>query len=73
MGQGNWDTHSWLQLNNRIVGVVDARFTDPNGAGLEGSAYIAELVLIQNGSSIPITPMTTFRTGRAAGYVVPVA
>jgi hypothetical protein len=63
-----------VQLNNRIVGVVDSRFTHPDGSGLVGAAYTAELALVSGGAIIPLVPSTVFRSDipAAAGYVVPV-
>jgi hypothetical protein len=63
-----------VQLNNRIVGVVDAPVSRPGGLGA-GAGVTAELVLIgPGGSQTVLTPSTGFRTTSAAGafYVNPI-
>jgi hypothetical protein len=62
-----------VQLNNRIVGIIDAPFVLPDGTRPAGPAYTAELALVINGSAVPITPSTVFRSNMpaAAGYVIP--
>ncbi len=63
-----------VQLNNRITPLIDARFVHPDGTGLIGDAYTAELVFVNNGAMIPLVPSTVFRStpAAAAGYLVPV-
>lgn len=62
-----------VQLNNRIVGVVDAPVSRIGGAGA-GAGVTAELVLISGGNTTVLTPVTTFRSSSAAAsfYVNPV-
>jgi hypothetical protein len=58
-----------VQLNNRIVGTVDAKILLPDGTGA-GAGYTAQLWGgPQGGTLAGLTPTTTFRTGNAAGYV----
>jgi hypothetical protein len=60
-----------VQLNNRIVGTVDARILLPDGSGA-GAGFTAQLWGgPQGGTLAPLTPSTDFRTSsaNAMGYV----
>lgn len=61
-----------VQLNNRIVGVVDAKVLLPDGSGA-AAGFTAQLWGGPEGGTLAaLTPTTTFRTGNAAGYVTPI-
>ncbi|MBI4657721.1 MAG: immunoglobulin domain-containing protein [Verrucomicrobia bacterium] len=61
-----------VTFNNRVPGVVDVRAELRNGTpvseGFTGQLFGGP----EGGSLLPLLPMTTFRTGAAAGYVNPV-
>jgi hypothetical protein len=64
-----------VQLNNRIVGLVDAPISFGDGVGAGAYSATAELVLIgPGGSATVLLPTTTFRTTSPASayYVNPV-
>ncbi|MBI4659206.1 MAG: PEP-CTERM sorting domain-containing protein [Verrucomicrobia bacterium] len=67
-----------VQLNNRIPGQVDAKVLMPGGGvGVSDAAFKAQLYAAggadQPLSALKAVPTTTaFRTGNAAGYIVPV-
>jgi hypothetical protein len=62
-----------FQNRNTAFG-VDAKVVDLNGAGLEGTAWAAQLYfapgVVANDSSLQaVGPIVNFRTGPAAGYI----
>jgi hypothetical protein len=67
-------------FNNRVTGTVDAKVTlagvgTPIQDGVPVAAAKWEAQLFggpEGGALVALTPKTTFRTGNAAGYVVPV-
>lgn len=65
-----------LNFNTRVAGRVDARVYQADGVTpLAGADYLAQLYVGQDASGaqlIPVGAPTPFRTGAAAGYVVPV-
>lgn len=61
-----------VQFNNRVPPDLIARVTTPDGAGV-ANGFTAQLLGGPVGGQLtPLTPTTTFRTGNAAGFVVPV-
>ena len=61
-----------VTFNNRITGVVVAQVTDSKGAGVSDGWEAQLFGGPVGGALVALTPKTTFRTGAAAGYVVPV-
>lgn len=60
-------------FNNRVPPGIDARVTGPDGGGITGPEWRAQLFVWRGGGLwAPLTPMTTFRSSIAAGYVNPV-
>lgn len=76
---GSFASNSWAQgqvhFNNRVPPDINARFLCPDGTGL-GPGITAQLFGGPAGTPSyqlsPLFPTTTFRSGAAAGYVVPV-
>jgi hypothetical protein len=64
-----------VNFTTRIPGVVDVKFVDSTGAGLQGTGYTAQLwggaAGAAEGALVALTPTATFRTGAGAGYITP--
>ena len=67
-----------VQFNNRLpASGIDAKFFMPPGfVGISDPSFKAQIYAGPEGTAVgsltPVTPVTTFRTGNAAGYVNPI-